>query len=316
MSSTGKADTEATAPPRRCGGTGWHMLLFVLETCAAVAIGMCWCSRPCECPQLPTEAITRLQPASPAFTRWDAPAAPAGWRDASNVQRANHTALHNLSHPAAARRRLVANDFNADFSRRLSFHNWVEEDVILDRAGLEKYLRRALAAAGLARRPGRASRALRNTVHRPQSVEVLQRELGNVGFSFDTAYAAQAHHMLPGAPWSQGRDEFMHLVRHGLRPNHYFLGLGCGPLATGHHLVRYLLTGRYSCIEQDEYLLRAAVEYEIPTAGLIHKRPRFLLNDLAEVAALMKKPAAWLPDPPSYFDFVMVQRPVRAVAPT
>ena len=187
----------------------------------------------------------------------------------------------------SARRRLVANDFNAEFSRRLSFHNWLEEDVVLDREGLERYLRRALTTAGLARRPGRASRALRNTLHTPQTVEALQRELAAAKFSFDSAYAAQAHHMLPGAPWSQGRDEFMHLIRLGLRPNHYFLGLGCGPFATGHHLVRYLLTARYFCIEQDEYLLRAALEYEVPAAGLIHKKPRFLLNDLAEVAAIV-----------------------------
>ena len=213
---------------------------------------------------------------------------------------------------ASTRRRLVANDFNADFSRRLSFHNWLEEDVILDRSRLDRYLRRALAAAGLSRRAGRAGRSMRNTVHQPQSVEALQRTLAAASFSFDPAYAAQAHHMLPGAPWSRGRDEFMQLVRLGLRPNHYFLDLGCGPLATGQHLVRYLLTGRYYCIEHDEYLLRAAVEYEIPAAGLIHKRPRFLLNDLAEVAELMKKPVPSLPDPPSVFDFVLVQTPLSA----
>ena len=209
-------------------------------------------------------------------------------------------------------RRLVANDFTADFSRRLSFHNWIEEDVVLDRQGLEHYLRRAMPAAGLARRPGRASRALRDTVHRPLSVEALQRQLGSADFCFDPAYAAQAHHMLPGLPWSQGRDEFMRLVRLGLRPNHYFLGLGCGPLAAGQHAVRYLLTGRYYCLEQDEYLLRAAIEYEVPNAGLIHKRARFQLNDLENVAAIMQKTVSWLPDPPSYFDFVMVHRTVRS----
>ena len=205
-------------------------------------------------------------------------------------------------------RHLVANDFNADFSRRLSFHNWVEEDVILDRVGLEHYLRRALSAAGLARKPGRASMALQNTIHRPHTTDDLQHEFSRGKFSFDTAYAAQAHRLLSSAPWSQGRDEFMRLVRYGLRPNHYFLELGCGPLATGSHLVRYLLTGRYFCLEQDEYLLRAAVEYEIPSAGLIHKKPHFLMNDLAEVATLMTKPAGWLSDPPSYFDFVLLQR--------
>ena len=74
--------------------------------------------------------------------------------------------------------------------------------------------------------------------------------------------------------------------------------------------MRYLLTGRYHCIEPDEYLLRAAVEYEVPAKGLIHKRPRFLLEEVSEVAVLMRKPPAWLPSPPSYFDFVVVERPL------
>ena len=144
--------------------------------------------------------------------------------------------------------------------------------------------------------------------HRPRTAEVLQREFRNADFAFDAAFAVQAHHMLPTDPWAHGRDDFMRLVRHGLRPNHYFLSLGCGPLATGHHIVRYLLTGRYHCLESDEYLLRAAVEYEVPSKGLIHKRPRFLLNDLSEVAALMRKPPPWLASPPSHFDFVMLER--------
>jgi hypothetical protein len=71
------------------------------------------------------------------------------------------------------------------------------------------------------------------------------------------------------------------------------------------------MTGRYHCVEPDEYLLRAAVEYEIPSKALIHKRPRFILNDFAEVASIMRKPPAWLPSPPSYFDLVHVERPLE-----
>ena len=135
--------------------------------------------------------------------------------------------------------------------------------------------------------------------HKPLSVTSLEKQLASgAKFSFDPAFAAQAHHMLPGQPWSHGRDTFMRLVRLGLRPNHYFLALGCGPFATGHHVVRYLLTGRYFCIETDEYLLRAAVEFEVPSKGLIHKRPRFLLNDVSDVASLMNPPPfSWLSTP-------------------
>ena len=93
--------------------------------------------------------------------------------------------------------------------------------------------------------------------------------------------------MLTAQPRSRGRDEFMVVVRSGLRPHHYYLEVGCGGLAAGRHVVRFLLRGRYFCIEESEYLLRAAVEYEVPAAGLIHKRPRFLLNGDVNVGALL-----------------------------
>ena len=262
-----------------------HALVFVVETCAAFALGLSW-SR-----------------CTPPFPSQPCPAAEcmSAWSDLLVSDEASAVAEPVDSN--MTRRSLVANDFNADFSRRLTFHTWVAEDVVLDRRGLERYLQRAAEAAGLERRQtARPPRA--------RTVEALQRDFSAGKFAFDAAFAAQAHHMLAGAPWAHGRDEFMRFVRQGLRPNHYFLGLGCGPLAAGHHVVRYLLTGRYHCIERDEYLLRAAVEYEIPSKGLIHKRPRFLLEDLSNVAALMQRPPSWLPSPPSYFDFVAVQRPL------
>ena len=282
----------------------YHALLFVFETCVAISLGVrygcCACGR----------SLTMAAPSPPppaedtwALDCWAALEAVDG--TASESSMVPHSMAENTTG-----RRLVANDFNADFSRRLTFHTWVEEDVALDRRGLERYLRRSFAAAGLERQPSGKSGSFGGGAHRPKTVEALLRDFRDADFAFDPAYAAQAHHMLSGAPWSHGRDEFMHLIRHGLRPNHYFLSLSCGPLATGHHVVRYLLTGRYTCIESDEYLLRAAVEYEIPSKGLIHKRPRFLLDDVSEVAALTKRPPAWLPSPPSHYDFVVVQRPV------
>ena len=55
-------------------------------------------------------------------------------------------------------RRLVASDLSPEFSRRLAFHNWVEHDVALDRAGLARYLAEARVAAGLpAARDGAAA---------------------------------------------------------------------------------------------------------------------------------------------------------------
>ena len=114
--------------------------------------------------------------------------------------------------------------------------------------------------------------------------------------------------MLPGAPWSQGRDHFMTLVRHGLRPNHYFVTAGCGPFSLSGHVVRYLLASRYYCIDSDAYSLRAALEYEIPEAGLIHKRPNFLFHEAPDVGVLSRQSRKGAATPPSHFDFAVIQQ--------
>ena len=305
-----------TTPPDKLRVWACHALIFLVETSLALYIGCCASCSSGSAWLMPVTEVE--QSTSPPCCGYDATWPPlhlvteepaAAW-SAADVWPPQPTAfgpLGNATMPGGGRR-LVANDFNMDFSRRLTFHTWVEEDVTLDRRGLERYLRRALSASGITKgRTGRSSSTRSSTSHRPRSAESLQRDYKDASFAFNAAFAAQAHHMLPGAPWSHGRDEFMRLVRHGLRPNHYFLSLGCGPLSTGHHVVRYLLTGRYHCIASDEYLLRAAVEYEIPSKGLIHKRPRFLFDDLDRVNALVQKPPAWLPTPPSHFDFVLLE---------
>ena len=258
-----------------------HAIVFSIETCGAIALGSLWCSSSC--------------------AEWDA-----------DVDRLDDELLRlhggGLRWGHTIGRRLVANDFTAEFSRRLSFHKWIEEDVVLDGAGFELYLQRALAAAGLVGSPDRPQPRSRVP---PQSAEKIQRDLLAAGFRFNAAFAAQEHHMLPGAPWSQGRDRFMQLVQHGLRPNHYYFSAGCGPFSTSGHVVRYLLTSRYYCIEHDEYLLRAAVEYEVPSAGLIHKRPSFLWHPELDIGALKYKRAPGVPAPPLHFDFALVQQHVR-----
>jgi hypothetical protein len=295
-----EAEIVRDAPPARSRAWTWHALIFTLETCVALYIGSAASCSPTAAPAVPPPDAT-LQ-SSAACCGYDVTWPPLDLTEEDELAAWDNARGWPSANASAPGRRLVANDFNADFSRRLTFHTWVEEDVALDRRGLERYLRRAMAAAKLPKSgTRRSSKGILKTV------EALQRSYGEAGFAFDVSYAAQAHHMLAGMPWSHGRDEFMRLVRHGLRPNHYFLSLGCGPLATGHHVVRYLLTGRYHCIEPDEYLLRAAVEYEIPSKGLIHKRPRFLFDDLDRVNALVQKPPAWLPTPPSHFDFVLLE---------
>lgn len=307
----------------RPSSCAWHAFVFLIETIAAVLIGTSYSCAPAIVEACIAAAVI---PVAPDCCMDDSSTVPFAADDDESLHNVDVARLSwdrqllNIVQPNATNetvhgRRLAANNefnYNADYSRRLTFHTWLEEDVVLDRRGLARYLRLARSAAGLSTagaRGRRASARKRIKSQQPSGVEALERELAAGSFAFDASFAAQAHHVMqPGAPWGHGRDEFMHFVRHGLRPTHHFLSLGCGPLATGHHIVRYLLAGRYHCLEQDEYLLRAAVEYEIPANGLIHKRPRLVLGDLAEDGAIKAAPPVWLPASPSLFDFVAVQR--------
>ena len=55
-----------------------------------------------------------------------------------------HADIRNLM---SGHRRALGGDFSADFTGRLTFHRWIEEDVILDRKGFESYLVQAFASA-------------------------------------------------------------------------------------------------------------------------------------------------------------------------
>ena len=58
-----------------------------------------------------------------------------------------------------------------------------------------------------------------------------------------------------------------------LRPKHQVLEIGCGTLRVGLHFIRFLLPAHYHCVERDHLSLMASLRYEIPSQGLIHKRP-------------------------------------------
>ena len=267
--------------PKRAFRPQWaavHVALFLAEALLAAALGV-WISGWAAC-RPETEANN--VPHGEAFER----AVPARHGGNSSCHRG---------------RRLVATDFTSEFSRRLLFHKWVEDDVVLDRKALGQYLGDARRAAGL------SSQSHAVAASAPLTLQEITRQLGTAGLLVDASYAAEAHHMLTAQPRSRGRDEFMVVVRSGLRPHHYYLEVGCGGLAAGRHVVRFLLRGRYFCIEESEYLLRAAVEYEVPAAGLIHKRPRFLLNGDVNVGALLERPTPWVSEAPSLFDFVVLR---------
>ena len=266
--------------PKRMFRLRWtavHVALFLVEVLLASAVGV-W------------------------VNRWNSCPGAAALPDNKAFEPAIQTRHNNSFHRG---RRLVATDFTSEFSRRLLFHKWVEEDVVLDRKGFGQYLRDVQGAAGLL--SGRRGDMIDLLPRAPLTLQEITRKLGTAGLLVDASYAAEAQHMLSAEPRSRGRDEFMVGVRSGLRPHHYYLEIGCGALTAGRHVMRFLLRGRYFCIEENEYLLRAAVEYEVPAAGLIHKRPRFLLNDDVNVGALLDRKTPWVSEAPSLFDFVVLR---------
>lgn len=84
----------------------------------------------------------------------------------------------------------------------------------------------------------------------------------------------EEHHSNYGEPWAGGRDvyEFLAEAAH-LAPESRVLEIGCGTLRVGLHFIRYLNPEHFHCLERDELSLMAAFRYELPSQGLLHKRP-------------------------------------------
>ncbi|GER30489.1 S-adenosylmethionine-dependent methyltransferase [Striga asiatica] len=84
----------------------------------------------------------------------------------------------------------------------------------------------------------------------------------------------EEHHSNYGEPWAGGRDVFEFLAGSAnLTPESRVLEIGCGTLRVGLHFIRFLNSERYHCLERDELSLMAALRYELPSQGLLQKRP-------------------------------------------
>ncbi|KAL0393401.1 UNVERIFIED_CONTAM: hypothetical protein Slati_4306300 [Sesamum latifolium] len=84
----------------------------------------------------------------------------------------------------------------------------------------------------------------------------------------------EEHHSNYGEPWAGGRDVFEFLAESAhLTPSSKVLEIGCGTLRVGLHFIRYLDPGHFHCLERDELSLMASLRYELPSQGLLSKRP-------------------------------------------
>lgn len=79
-----------------------------------------------------------------------------------------------------------------------------------------------------------------------------------------------------------GKIQLDYLVERGLKPEHYLLDVGCGPLRAGIHFIEYLETGHYAGVDQHADMLETAREVELPKHGLVAKQPHLLANQLFE----------------------------------
>jgi SAM-dependent methyltransferase len=76
--------------------------------------------------------------------------------------------------------------------------------------------------------------------------------------------ASGAHRRFIGGHWDiHGLNQVNFLTHNGLRPEHKFLDVGCGPLRAGRHLVDLLMPGNYYGIDANLSLIKAGYEVEL-----------------------------------------------------
>jgi ubiquinone/menaquinone biosynthesis C-methylase UbiE len=74
--------------------------------------------------------------------------------------------------------------------------------------------------------------------------------------------------------------QFSYLLKHGLRPEHRILDIGCGNLRAGWRLIQHLDSGNYYGVDISPDILLAALK-ELRDQRLQHKYPHLVLvNDL------------------------------------
>ena len=83
------------------------------------------------------------------------------------------------------------------------------------------------------------------------------------------------HRKVVGGMWEEvGQLQRSFLISQGLSPKSMMLDVGCGALRGGIHFVDYLNAGNYFGIDNNQPLMDAGFEIELPKVGLQEKLPR------------------------------------------
>jgi ABC-type polysaccharide/polyol phosphate transport system ATPase subunit len=88
------------------------------------------------------------------------------------------------------------------------------------------------------------------------------------------------HRLASGGRWDEeGAWIFDFLQRHGLRPEHYLLEVGCGSLSAASRLLRFMEPSHYWGFEKSIELFIAGSQVELPRAGVKPELGHFIVND-------------------------------------
>lgn len=95
--------------------------------------------------------------------------------------------------------------------------------------------------------------------------------------------SAGRHREVVGDLWDElGNLQLAFLSKHGLRPAHRLLDIGCGSLRGGVKLIPYLEPGNYWGMDHHAALLEAGWELELGPLGLQNRQPRHQLAALGD----------------------------------
>lgn len=83
-----------------------------------------------------------------------------------------------------------------------------------------------------------------------------------------------------------GPRQLEFLQEQGLKPEHYLLDVGCGPLRGGVHFIGYLAPGHYYGVDKNAKVLETAREVELKRYGVEGKNPTLVAMDNFDFARL------------------------------
>ncbi len=151
------------------------------------------------------------------------------------------------------------------------------KDTRRNRGTLAHRARYALGHPG--RVPAHARRALRDAWLRLRHRDHIAYYRAVMASDAARSAEAAVGHNPSREQWARiGRMQFDYLVRHGLRPHHRMLEIGCGNLRAGRLFIDHLEPGHYYGIDISPHILLAAQD-TLVREGLQAKLPHLTLAD-------------------------------------